>query len=148
LLKNWTLRLPWVFQFIGSEVYNIIDKTFPLSLLLKEGYVWFRGRSLLLHGITGSQLRPLLDRSGGKADAAFGLRLLLSQHQPQKDTSKEGLFDRGVLLIPYESILRSMCPSEKAFEVRASVERSESFALGKRFAVPTLTASLSPRAKI
>ena len=59
-------------------------------------------------------------RPGGKADAAFGLRLLLSQHQPQKDTSKEGLFDRGVLLIPYKSILRSMCPSEKALEVRAS----------------------------
>ena len=37
------------------------------------------------------------------ADVAFGLRLLLSQHQPQKDTSKEGLFNRGVLLIPYES---------------------------------------------
>jgi len=36
---------------------------------------------------------------GGKAEAAFGLRLLLSQHQPQKDTSKEGLFDRGVVLI-------------------------------------------------
>ena len=53
-------------------------------------------------------------RRGGKAVAAFGLRLLLSQHQPQTDTSKEGLFDRGVLLIPYESILRSMCPSEKA----------------------------------
>jgi len=41
-----------------------------------------------------------------------------------------------------------MCPSEKAFEVRASVERSESFVLGKRFAVATLTASLSPIAKI
>jgi len=61
-------------------------------------------------------------RQGGKADAAFGLRLLLSQHQHQNDTSKEGLFDRGVLLIPYESILRSMCPSEKALEVRASGE--------------------------
>jgi len=85
---------------------------------------------------------------GGKADAAFGLRLLLSQHQPQKNTSKEGLFDRGVLLIPYESILRSMCPSVKALEVRASGERSESFALGKRFAVAKLTASLSPRAKL
>jgi len=87
-------------------------------------------------------------RRDGKADAAFGLRLLLSQHQPQKDTSKEGLFDRGFLLILYESILRSMCPSEKALEVRASVERSESFALGKRFGVATLTARLSPRAKI
>ena len=32
-------------------------------------------------------------RWGGKAYAAFVLRLLLSQHQPQKDTSKEGLFD-------------------------------------------------------
>jgi len=31
-----------------------------------------------------------------------------------------------------------MCPSEKALEVRASVERSESFALGKRFGVPSL----------
>ena len=87
-------------------------------------------------------------RRGGKADAAFGLRLLLSQHQPQKDTSKEGLFDRGVVLIPYESILRSMCPSEKAMKVRASGERSESFALGKRFAVAKLTASLSPRAML
>jgi len=87
-------------------------------------------------------------RGGGKADAAFGLRLLLSQHQPQNYTSKEGLFDRGVLLIPYVSILRSMCPSEKALEVRASVERSESFALGKRFAVAKLIGSLSPRAKL
>jgi len=59
-------------------------------------------------------------RRGGKADRAFGLRLLLSQHRPPKDTSKEGLFDRVVLLIPYQSILRSMCPSEKALEVRAS----------------------------
>ena len=66
----------------------------------------------------------------------------------QKDTSKEGLFDRGVFLIPYESILRSICPSEKALEVRASVERSESYALGKRFAVAKHTASLSPRAKL
>ena len=74
--------------------------------------------------------------------------LLLSQHQPQKDTSNEGLFDRGVVLIPYESILRSMCPSENALEVRASVVRSESFALGKRFAVAKLTASLSPTAKL
>ena len=41
-----------------------------------------------------------------------------------------------------------MCPSEKALEVRASGERSESFALGKRFAVAKLTASLSPRAKL
>ena len=79
MLKNWTLRLPWVFQFNGSELYNIIDKTFPLPLLLKEGYVWFRGRSLLLHGIRGSERRV---RRGGQADAAFGLRLLLSQHQP------------------------------------------------------------------
>jgi len=85
---------------------------------------------------------------GGKGDAAFDLRLLQSQHQPQKDTSKEGLFDRRVLLIPYESILRSIYPSVKALEVRASGERSESFALGKRFAVAKLTASLSPRAKL
>ena len=84
----------------------------------------------------------------GKADAAFGLRSLLIQHQPQKDTSKEGLFDRGVVLIPYESILRSMCPSEKGLKVRASGERSESFALGKRFAVAKLTASLSPRSML
>ena len=55
--------------------------------------------------------------------------MLLSQHQPHKDTSKEGLFDRGGVLIPYESILRSMCPSEKALEVRASVVRSESYRL-------------------
>ena len=41
-----------------------------------------------------------------------------------------------------------MCPSEKALEVRASGERSESFALGKRFAVAKLTTSLSPRAKL
>jgi len=59
-----------------------------------------------------------------------------------------GLFDRGVMLIPYESILRSMCPSEKALEVRASGERNEFFALGKRFAVAKLTASLSPRAML
>jgi len=87
-------------------------------------------------------------RPGGKADAAFGLRLLLSQHQPQKDTSKEGLFDRGVVLIPYDSIFRSMCPSDKALEVRASEVRSESFELGKRFAVTKLTAILSPRDKL
>ena len=41
-----------------------------------------------------------------------------------------------------------MCPTEKALDVRASGERSESFALGKRFAVAKLTASLSPRAKL
>jgi len=35
-----------------------------------------------------------------------------------------------------------MCPSEKALNVRASGERSESFALGKRFAVAKLTSSL------
>jgi len=52
------------------------------------------------------------------------------------------------VLIPYESILRSMCPSENALEVRASVVRSESFALGKRFAVATLTTRLSPRARL
>ena len=44
-----TEYVEWIFQFIGSEVYNIVDKTFPLPLLLKEGYVWFRGLSLLLH---------------------------------------------------------------------------------------------------
>ena len=38
--------------------------------------------------------------------------------------------------------------SEKAFEVRASGERNESFALCKRFAVAKLTASLSPRAML
>ena len=59
-----------------------------------------------------------------------------------------GLFDRGVVLISYELILRSMCPSENALEVRTSRVRSESFALGKRFAVAKLTASLSPRAKL
>ena len=75
---------------------------------------------------------------GGNVDAAFGLRLPLSQHQSQKDTSIEVLFDRGVMLIPYESIVRSMCPSEKALEIRASGERNESFALGKRFAVANL----------
>jgi len=110
-------------------------------------------RSLLLHGISGSRLRPISDRSGG-SDGAGRLMLLLfydcfwASISPEKDTSKEGLFDHGVLLIPYESILRSMCPSEKAMEVHASVERSESFALGKRFAVAKLTASLSPRAKL
>ena len=40
-----------------------------------------------------------------------------------------------------------MCPSLKALKVRASRERSESFALGMRFAVPKLTASQSPRSK-
>ena len=85
---------------------------------------------------------------GRKADAAFGIRLLMSQHQSLKDTSKEGLFDRGVVLNPYESILRRMCTSEKALEVRAFRVRTESFALGKRFAVAKLTACLSPRAKV
>jgi len=37
---------------------------------------------------------------------------------------------------------------EKALEDRASGERNESFALGKRFAVAKLTASLSPIAKL
>ena len=41
-----------------------------------------------------------------------------------------------------------MCPSENALEVRASVVRSESFALVKLFAVATLNASLSPRARL
>jgi len=85
---------------------------------------------------------------GGKGDVAFGLRLLLSQHKPHKDTSKERLFDRGVVLIPCESIPRSMCPSENALKVCASGERSESFALGKRFALAKLRASLSPRAML
>ena len=44
MLKIWTLRLRWVFQFIGSKLYNYFDKMFPLPLLPKEGYVWFRGR--------------------------------------------------------------------------------------------------------
>ena len=52
------------------------------------------------------------------------------------------------MLIPYDSILKSMYPLEKALEVRASVVRSESFALGKCFAVAKLTASLSPRARL
>jgi len=152
LLINWTLRLPWVFKFIGCKFYNTVDKTLPLPLLLKEGYVWFRGRSLLLHRISGSRLRPILDRSGRSAGAG---RLMLlwftiasEPASAQKDTSKEGLFDRGVVLIPYKSIMKSMCPSEKALEVRASIVRSESFALGKRFAVAKLTASLSPTAKL
>jgi len=38
--------------------------------------------------------------------------------------------------------------SEKALEVRASGERNESFALGKRFAVAKFVASLSPIAKL
>jgi len=38
--------------------------------------------------------------------------------------------------------------SNKALEVRASGERNESFALGKRFIVAKVTASLSPRAKL
>ena len=71
------MRLPWVFQFIGSDVYNIINKTFSLPLLLKEGYVWFRGRSLLLHGISGSRLRPILDRSGVSAGAGRLMLLLV-----------------------------------------------------------------------
>ena len=41
-----------------------------------------------------------------------------------------------------------MCPSENALEVRASGVRSESFALGKRFAVAKLTPSLSPTDKL
>ena len=71
------MRLPWVVQFIGSEFYNTVDKTFPLPLLLKEGYVWFRGQSLLLHGISGSQLRPILDRSGVSAGAGRLMLLLV-----------------------------------------------------------------------
>ena len=86
--------------------------------------------------------------SGRAGWCCFWFTIASQPASPQKDTSKEGLFNRGVLLIPYKSILRSMCPSKKALEVRASVEMSESFALGKRFAVPKLTASLSPRAKI
>ena len=78
MLKNWTLRLPWVFQFIGSEVYNIVDKTFPLPLLLKEGYVRFRGRSLPRHGISGSRLRAILDRSGGSVGAGRLMLLLVN----------------------------------------------------------------------
>jgi len=77
LLINWTLRLHWVFQFIGNEVYNIVDKTFPLPLLLKEGYVWFPGRSFLLHGISGSRLRPILDRSGGSTEVGRLMLLLV-----------------------------------------------------------------------
>jgi len=69
--------LPWVFQFIGSEVYNIVDKMFPLLLLLKAGYVWFRRRSLLLYGISGSRLRPILDRWGGSAGAGRLMLLLV-----------------------------------------------------------------------
>ena len=34
MLKNWTLRLPSVFQFIGSEVNNIVDKKFSLQLIV------------------------------------------------------------------------------------------------------------------
>ena len=52
------------------------------------------------------------------------------------------------MLIPYESILRSMCPSERALKVPTSGERSESFALGKRFVVAKLTTSISPRAML
>ena len=49
MLKNWTLRLASIFQFIGSEVYSIVDKTFPLPFILKEGYVWFHGRDPSQH---------------------------------------------------------------------------------------------------
>jgi len=77
LLINRTVLLPWVIQFIGSEVYNIVDKTFLLPLLLKEGYVWFRGRSLLLHGISESRLRPILNRSGASAGAGRLMLLLV-----------------------------------------------------------------------
>ena len=72
-----TEYVEWIFQFIGSEVYNIVDKTFPLPLLLKEGYVWFRGLSFLLHGISGCRLRPILDRSGGSAGAGRLMLLLV-----------------------------------------------------------------------
>ena len=84
---------------------------------------------------------PSLDVSFS-ADAGSEAIVIKKQHQPQKDTSKEGLFDLGVVLIPYESILRSMCPSERALKVRTSGERSESFALGKCFAVAKLTTNL------
>ena len=69
MLKKWTMWLRWVFQFIGSELYNIVDKMFLLPLLTKEGYLWLRGRSLLLYGISGRRLQPILDRSGGSAGA-------------------------------------------------------------------------------
>jgi len=69
--------LRWVFQFIGSELDNIVDKMFVLPLLPKEGCVWFRGRSWLLHGISGRRLRPILDRSGGSAGAGRLMLLLV-----------------------------------------------------------------------
>ena len=77
MLKNWTMWLRWVFQFVENELYNIIDKMFLLPLLPKEGYVWFRGWSLLLHGISGRRLRPILDRSGGSAGAGRLMLLLV-----------------------------------------------------------------------
>ena len=54
----------------------------------------------------------------------------------------------------FEEVRPATALSEKALEVRASGERNESFALGKRFAVAgltasrKLTASLSTRAKL
>ena len=78
----------------------------------------------------------------------------------QKDKSKEKFkkpifksnkFKKQIkksLMATWESILRSICPSERSLKVRTSGERSESFALPKRFAVATLTGSLSPRAKL
>ena len=85
---------------------------------------------------------------GQEGCCCFWFTIASEPKSTQKDTSKEGLFDPGVVLISYESVLRSMCLSEKALELRASEEWSESFALGKRFAVAKLTASLSPRAKL
>ena len=55
---NWTLRLPSVFQFIGSEVYNIVDKTFPLPLLLKEGYVWFHAEACCSTELVEADAKP------------------------------------------------------------------------------------------
>ena len=37
LLKNWTMWLRWVFQFVGSELYNIVDKMFLLPPFTEGG---------------------------------------------------------------------------------------------------------------
>ena len=88
--------MPLVFQFIGSEVYNIVDKSFPLPLLLKEGYVWFRGQSLLLQGKSGSRLRPILDRSGGSAGAGRHM-LIWFTIASEPASGLEGYIQRGII---------------------------------------------------
>ena len=57
-----------------SRVHTIAGVALAQKL---EVYVWFRGRSLVLHRISGSRLRPVLDRSCGSAGARKLMLLLV-----------------------------------------------------------------------